>query len=364
MTAPPNSEGLSQGLGQSRPARDKRTVEQQSCGFHDSGKAIQARPCALALRRQGRHTGLMRSHSKLARIQQVSTVTVAACALAWLTWQWPQSPLRAVLGSVLIAMAYSVFLAIEFVALRFVQTGAAAPRPRWGDLARAWWAETVAAAVVFSWRQPFCWRQAPDQLDVAPGTGPLRGAVFVHGFVCNRGLWTPWLKELHRRGHPFVAVNLEPVFGSIDDYADIIDEAVEQVARASGMAPVLVCHSMGGLAVRAWLRAKSANARVHRIITIGSPHHGTWLARYSHVRNGRQMRLDSEWLRRLEAPAEGGKFTCWYSNCDNIVFPVATATLEGADNRLILGAAHVDLAFHPRVMAESLALIAEDCQPR
>jgi triacylglycerol esterase/lipase EstA (alpha/beta hydrolase family) len=297
----------------------------------------------------------MRPHSALARILRLNLLVVAACALTWLLWQWPQAPVRAVVGFVLIAMGFSLVLAIEFVALRFVEASAAAPRPAWAELARAWWAETVAAALVFNWRQPFRWRAIPDQSAAAGGR---RGVVFIHGFICNRGLWTPWLQEARRLGIPFVAVNLEPVFGSIDRYAGIIDEAVERIARETGLAPVLVCHSMGGLAARAWLRAKSADDRIQRIVTIGSPHHGTWLARFSRVRNGRQMRLDSEWLRNLGPPAAPYRFTCWYSNCDNIVFPTGTAMLDGADNRLVTGAGHVDLAFHPRVMAETLALVA------
>ena len=52
-----------------------------------------------------------------------------------------------------------------------------------------------------------------------------------------------------------------------------------------------------------------------------------------------------------------GKFTCWYTNCDNIVFPASTATMPGADNRLVRGVAHVELAFHPQVMRDSMALI-------
>jgi triacylglycerol esterase/lipase EstA (alpha/beta hydrolase family) len=133
------------------------------------------------------------------------------------------------------------------------------------------------------------------------------------------------------------------------------------------VAPVLVCHSMGGLAARAWLRAMSADARVHHVITIGSPHHGTWIARFSQLTNGRQMRLQSEWLQRLEQavdPRRNALFTCWYSNCDNIAFPASTGSLPGADNRLVRGAAHVDLGFHREVMAESLARItAEVAEP-
>jgi pimeloyl-ACP methyl ester carboxylesterase len=214
---------------------------------------------------------------------------------------------------------------------------------------------------VFCWRQPFRWREVPDQVAAAPAQPARRGAVFVHGFVCNRGFWTPWLKEMRARGQPFVAVNLEPVFGSIDEYVPIIEQAVRRISEATGLPPVLVCHSMGGLAARAWLHAMSADTRVHHIITIGSPHHGTWLARFSRLRNGRQMRQQSEWLRQLERGGDEKRnavFTCWYSNCDNIAFPASTGTLPGADNRLVRGAAHVDLGFHRRVMAESLARIA------
>jgi triacylglycerol esterase/lipase EstA (alpha/beta hydrolase family) len=213
---------------------------------------------------------------------------------------------------------------------------------------------------VFAWRQPFRWREVPDHL-AAPGEPSRRGVVFIHGFVCNRGFWTPWMKELRARGHSFVAVNLEPVFGSIDDYVPIVEQAVEAVARASGMPPVLVCHSMGGLAARAWLCAERGESRVDHVITIGSPHQGTWLAQFSHLRNGRQMKRQGEWLRCLVQQETAGvtaKFTCWYTNCDNIVFPASTATLPGADNRLVRGVAHVELAFHPEVLRDSLDLIA------
>eukprot|EP01035_Chromulina_nebulosa_P009829 gene9830-13259_t len=57
------------------------------------------------------------------------------------------------------------------------------------------------------------------------------------------------------------------------------------------LAPVLLCHSMGGLAVRAWLRAHQADGRVHRVLTLGTPHGGTWLGRFSHAPPWRQMRM-------------------------------------------------------------------------
>ena len=157
-----------------------------------------------------------------------------------------------------------------------------------------------------------------------------------------------------------VAINLEPVFGSIDDYARQVDLAVQSITRATGQAPLIVCHSMGGLAARAWLRIYRAEARVHHIVTIGTPHRGTWLARFGRGKNGLQMRLRSDWQMQLDEGMPEGRhalFTCWYSNTDNIVFPVSNATLAGADNRLVRGAAHVQMAFLPQIVEATLAMV-------
>jgi pimeloyl-ACP methyl ester carboxylesterase len=303
----------------------------------------------------------MPPHSKLARLQQAITLVLLGTACGWLAWHWPQSPVVALVGVAVILMGHGLFLALEFLLLFAVDRGAGQPQPTAAELLRAWLGETLTAPRVFCWRQPFCWRAEPDHLD-DPALRGRRGAVFVHGFVCNRGFWTPWLKRLRAQGHAFVAVNLEPVFGSIDQYAAIIEDAVDRVTRTTGLPPVLVCHSMGGLAARAWLRTPGASERVDHVVTIGTPHRGTWLARFSHLPNGRQMRVDSAWLRELAGlpgPQRPARFTCWYSNCDNIVFPVETATLPGADNRMVRGVAHVDLAFAPEVMQGTLSRLAQ-----
>jgi triacylglycerol esterase/lipase EstA (alpha/beta hydrolase family) len=129
---------------------------------------------------------------------------------------------------------------------------------------------------------------------------------------------------------------------------------------AGGSPPVLVAHSMGGLAVRAWLTTSGADSRVHRVITLGTPHHGTWLARFGRTTNARQMRIGSPWLISLaqrEPAARYAKFTCCYSHCDNIVFPASTATLPGARNLHVPGTAHVHLAFQGAAFAELLSWI-------
>jgi len=296
----------------------------------------------------------------LASLQRLITVSIIAAAVAWLLYFGRSAPILALLGFITITLAYSGFLAVELMLSWQLNKSDPAPRPTWRELCAAWLGETRAAPRVFCWRQPFRPNAIADQLGPPARVEGRRGVVFVHGFFCNRGFWTPWLERLQGQGHAFIAVSLEPLFGSIDDYAPQIDEAVQRITKATGLAPLLVCHSMGGLAARAWLKRMRAEARVHHVVTIGTPHRGTWLARFGHGLNGRQMRLLSEWHTALDHEMPAGRhalFTCWYSNCDNIVFPASSATLPGACNRLVRGAAHVQMAFVPEIMQTTLALL-------
>jgi triacylglycerol lipase len=292
----------------------------------------------------------------LSRLQQGITLGLLFAAACWAAWfSYAGSPHLAWVGALVIVFGYAGFLALEFAILRVINRGDPAPPASAQQLLRAWWGEVLTAPRVFCWRQPFRSRAIPDWL---PERGdPVRGIVLVHGFVCNRAVWNPWMARLRTQGVPYVAVNLEPVFGSIDAYADIIEGAVRQMESATGCAPVLVAHSMGGLAVRAWLNRYAADHRVCRVITVGSPHHGTWMGRFAGTRNTREMRLNSAWRKALaeqESVERRARFTCFYSHCDNIAFPASTATLPGADNRHVPGVAHVHLLFQKEVFNEAL----------
>jgi len=291
----------------------------------------------------------------LARLQQFITLGLVAMAVAWAAYFVRSGAVAwAAAGAMLILFGYALFLAIEFVLLWFVNRSDPTPRASARQLVVAWWNEVLTAPRVFCWRQPFRSNAVADFLPAQRGR---RGVVFVHGFVCNRGLWNPLMTRLRKLGIPFVAVNLEPVFGSIDHYADIVDDAVRRIESATGQPPVIVAHSMGGLAVRAWLDTHRGDDRVHRVITVGTPHHGTFLGRFAHTTNSRQMQLKSAWQQQLAArePTQRfARFTCFFGHCDNIVFPASMATLSGADNRHIAGCAHVQMAHHDDVFNEVL----------
>jgi pimeloyl-ACP methyl ester carboxylesterase len=295
----------------------------------------------------------------LARLQQIFALGLLCSAGLWVAASWASGPVLTVVGLLVFCLGHAFFLSLQFFAAHVLNQQDPAPRAGMGMLLRAWWREVLTAPRVFLWQQPFRWNAVPDCLAPQATVRGRRGIVFIHGFVCNRGFWNPWLFRLRVLGQPFVAINLAPVFGDIDTYVPQVEAAVHAVTAATGLPPVLICHSMGGLAARAWLRAHRSDARVHRIVTIGTPHHGTWLGRLSPAINSQQMALHSAWLQQLaseEPPERSRLFICYYSNADNIVFPASVAALPGADNRLVPGLPHVALGFEPRVMDESLAV--------
>jgi triacylglycerol esterase/lipase EstA (alpha/beta hydrolase family) len=150
-----------------------------------------------------------------------------------------------------------------------------------------------------------------------------------------------------------MALDLEPIAGSIDQYADSIHAALQRLCKAAGSRrAVIVAHSMGGLASRAYLRRYGAD-KVARVITLGTPHHGTALANFGPGVNAREMRLGSPWLAALaagETPAIRALFVSLWSHHDNIIAPQDSSFLPGARNVAFSGVGHVALGADARIL--------------
>ncbi|MDT9002349.1 alpha/beta fold hydrolase [Paucibacter sp. APW11] len=254
--------------------------------------------------------------------------------------------------------------------LRGLAPGRTTPRPAWLALLGAALHEAWVCEWVFSWRQPWAASTEPDWL---PAQSRARGVLLLHGFCCNRGLWNRWLSRLRQRGHPVMALTLEPAFGSIDRYAPAIDQAIAALTHsAGGLAPVVVAHSMGGLAIRAWWRyaqQRSSGTHVARVITLGTPHQGTLTAELALARNAREMRRQSAWLKQLaadeqsRAEAMAAQFECYYSHADQVVCPAETALLPGAAAHHLPACGHLALLERPEPWAALLAALNEKSAP-
>lgn len=229
------------------------------------------------------------------------------------------------------------------------------PRPEAGEIsplegALVFLREWAVTAFQYSFGQAFDHVfVAPDRLPrSANGEAPV---LLVHGYLCNRGVWW-WLKpRLERAGYAVATVTLEPVLGEIDDLVRPLKERIEALCSETGAQRVaLVCHSMGGLTARAYIRA-CGSERVARLITIATPHQGSIAARLGLGRNARQMREGSEWIGALaqaHLPADVSAISI-YSLHDNLVLPQDNAMLPGTQLMPLTGLGHNEMLVSRRV---------------
>jgi len=199
-------------------------------------------------------------------------------------------------------------------------------------------------------------RLAPrDPVRMARGVLPV---VFVHGILCNAGVWHRMLAALARQGTAnLFTLNLTPPLASMDRFARQLAERVEEACRATGTErAIIVGHSMGGLVARAWIARLGGAARAARLVTLGSPHRGSLLARGFPARWAREMLCGSEWLARLAG--ETVPITSIYSRADEFVAPQESARLEGARNVALERLGHLGLLRSEEVLRLVAAEIA------
>ncbi len=192
-----------------------------------------------------------------------------------------------------------------------------------------------------------------------PETQPPVQVVLVHGIACNRAVWRPLLAALRAAGIERVqAVSLEPLFADIDAYARELLARLEASGASAARPATIVAHSMGGLVARAALR-EAPPGMIGRILTIGTPHHGTLIACPFGWASTRQMCCGSRWLADLNGRQEGRlgvRMTSLYSLDDNLVVPAASAVLGGARSIGLRGLGHLGLLCSRQVLD---AIVAE-----
>jgi predicted esterase len=181
-----------------------------------------------------------------------------------------------------------------------------------------------------------------------------RPVVLVHGIGDNRSAFTILRRTLRRRGFGrIVTVNYSPLTSDVRKAAAALGAHVERVCRQSGYEQVfLVGHSLGGIIARYYVQCLGGDARVGTLVTLGSPHAGTQLARMAPLLVGRQLRPNSELMRELAGPACcSTRFVAIYSDRDEVVVPTSSARLDHPD--LAVTALQVHGVGHLSLLANS-----------
>lgn len=284
-------------------------------------------------------------HMKLALLSELLIYLAVGYALTGQGWTFSQTTaalLALALGirGVLVAVTYGFALTWPSVAPTSLRVGA-------GARIQAMFGEWLAL-LAMSFAIPFEARLMGADRLYPPANGRLP-LLLIHGYLANRGFWY-WIRNrLEARGWVVATLTLEPAYTSIDAYADQIERRIEAVLAATGSEKlILLGHSMGGLASRAYLR-KHGNRRVARLITLGTPHHGSRLASIAWGRNGEQMRIGSAWLEALNAASVDSlpDSVAVFSYGDNFVMPQESARLDGVGNIAVPAVGHVGMAISP-----------------
>ena len=289
-------------------------------------------------------------------VQALAALGIAAAAMAWRDLAWWQA---AALGVGSVALVRLLINTNNFL----MAARRASPTPPEFQLTpaqalRMVWEEFSTSMLTTSWHMP----RARARTRIYPDARH-PPVLLLHGYGCNSGYWANLAPLLDAARISHATLDLEPLTGDIDGYAQRIEDAARQLRLQAG-APqlVVVAHSMGGLAARAWMRIHGAQ-QVARLVTLGTPHHGTCLAAFGIGINAGQMRRmgvagpECAWLRALsgaEQPSMRARITSIYSHHDNIVAPQASGELPGARNLAFGGVGHVALGRNPRVLAAVL----------
>lgn len=292
---------------------------------------------------------LARSAQLILFIEFAIYCAAGAAAMRFAAW----SLCEAVLAAYAMALALRAGAVVLSFAIALRHMSPVPPEHRLGPAGwlKLFFLELGAYIAIYSFYMPFEPWLADNEKPLPQGRVPV---LLVHGYVCNGGFMLPLKRCLEARGIGARTHDLEPVYTGIDDYADALQERIVATCAASGTDRlVVVAHSMGGLAARAYLR-KYGVARVAKLVTLGTPHHGTVTARFGKGENGRQMVPGSAWLENLNRQDTGVPTVAVFSHHDNIVAPQESAMLAGAKIVHLSGIGHVAMPFARSVRAAVL----------
>ena len=176
------------------------------------------------------------------------------------------------------------------------------------------------------------------------GSSSAQGPVllFQAGYVNNGAVWFFTARELERKGFRVFTID-QPVFASLDTMGALLARRVDEVLALTGEQNLtLIAHSMGGLVCRAYLR-QFGGAKVAQLVTLGSPHHGTFHAYMASGVNGKQMRPGNLWLMKLGETRVTIPFTSIFSIHDTIISPQESSRMTEAINVQVSAIGHVSM---------------------
>jgi pimeloyl-ACP methyl ester carboxylesterase len=195
--------------------------------------------------------------------------------------------------------------------------------------------------------------------------------LLVPGYGGNVQSLEPLAEALRSSGRTAVIVDpLGDGTGDLRTQAEHLGEVADRVREDAGAVSVdVVGYSAGGVVARLWVRDGDGGDMARRVLTLGSPQHGTTQAALGAEFAGgcplacKQLIPDSDLLRQLNAGDETPAGPLWAtirSTTDQVVTPVDSAALSGALNIVVQDVCPGSSVAHGELPADPVVLAALD----
>ncbi len=163
--------------------------------------------------------------------------------------------------------------------------------------------------------------------------------LLIHGFLGTRGAMFPLELRLKRDGFVVFSINLGALnIGDIRKSAFRIHQKIQKILREVDLDKIdVIGHSMGGLIGLYYIKKFSGHQFVRKLITMGTPHDGTWVSLIGIAAFGLispsiwQLRPKNFFLEELQAdPLPENVEYYSIAGTDDIICPPERSRLKGS----------------------------------
>ena len=184
--------------------------------------------------------------------------------------------------------------------------------------------------------------------------------IFVHGLGGNRGnfLLMSWYLWLFGRKRSY-KIHFD-AGQSVPEMTAALAHFIREVRKVTGQKQVeIVAHSLGGLVARMAMKKYRLSRHVKTLITLGSPHHGTYSARYANTAATRDIRPNSKLIKELEKQPwpKGVRGVTFWSRSDVLIIPPESAALDGTTKVEVTPFTHYSYLIDPKSWADVLGAL-------
>lgn len=181
-------------------------------------------------------------------------------------------------------------------------------------------------------------------------TGQREVVFLLHGIGAHKLMMVPLARRLAAAGYEVVNWGYPSVFGCIEDHAERLAAALDEVDQSQPTPAIhIVAHSMGSIVTRVAL-TKKVPANLRRVVFLGPPNRGSpvasffgpWLKRVCQPIDQLAARTDS-FVNKLAA-VDGIEFGVIAASRDLLV-PLESTHLPGERDHVVVRSMHSELLY-------------------